>query len=426
MIALLTIAVLSLMVPLRYQTSFALIRPFEFIVALALLGWPLIAARRGVRIPTGFLLLLPYFFWYVISSFTAGAALGAREAVQVIVVTAFAFLLAQEAPRLDARRISRRLLWGMAAIAAGTIVWHISHGYLVGWKRITDPRLTYVFIPTVLAGLILFTEQHRRGKLWLVWIGLFPLLVMSGERKALVAYLILTAVLKARGRLALLVPAAAACFAVLFVTAALVSNPYLHRQIDSVVDPARTADYQYTLATGQYRPGDTPSDVARAFSFHVSLRLFEEHPLFGVGTNQYNTYVDREYPNAPAALRIGIHGEFQRVLTENGLIGFVLYLLIWLLSWRRLRRLLRAAVGESLLTSVQARVLPYIIFVPFALFLGTEAPGTRAFVGIIVVSLFPELVRGALVRSPSPAPVVEEPETVFAAPPELSAPVRAS
>ena len=59
----------------------------------------------------------------------------------------FAFLLAQEAPRLDVNRLSRRLLLGMAAIAAGTIVWHIAHGYWVGWKQIPDPRLVFVFLP---------------------------------------------------------------------------------------------------------------------------------------------------------------------------------------------------------------------------------------------------------------------------------------
>ena len=34
------------------------------------------------------------------------------------------------------KRFSRRLLLGIAAIAFGTIVWHIAHGYWVGWKQV--------------------------------------------------------------------------------------------------------------------------------------------------------------------------------------------------------------------------------------------------------------------------------------------------
>ena len=145
--ALLAVAVLSLMLPIRMETGLILVRPFEFLIALGMLGWPLIAARRGVRVPVGLLLLLPYFLWHVASATVGGSRNTAREGLQVLVVTMFAFLLAQEAPRLDVKRLSRRLLLGMAAIAAGTIVWHIAHGYWVGWKQLPDPRLAFVFLP---------------------------------------------------------------------------------------------------------------------------------------------------------------------------------------------------------------------------------------------------------------------------------------
>ena len=190
----------------------------------------------------------------------------------MLVVTLFAFLLAQEASRLDMNRLSRRLLLGMAAIAAGTILWHIAHGYWVGWKQLPDLRLAFVFLPALIAGLILFAEGGRRRTLHFVWAGMFPLLVMSGERKALVIYLILTALLFARGRLALIVPAVAAAFVGLLLLSTVVENPYLQKQIRTLVDPGGTGNYEYVLATGRYLPGDTPSDVQRAFACHVSSR----------------------------------------------------------------------------------------------------------------------------------------------------------
>ena len=403
--ALLAIAALSLMVPIRMETGLILVRPFEFLIALGLLVWPLIAARRGVRVPVGLLLLLPYFLWHVASATAGGPRNTAREALQVLAVTMFAFLLAQEAPRLDLKRVSRRLLLGTVAIAAGTIVWHIAHGYWVGWKQLPDSRLAFVFLPQLLAGLILFADAEKRRTLHVAWLGILPLLVMSGERKALVIYLILTALLFARGRLALIAPAFAAAFVGLLLLSTVVENPYLQKQIRTLVEPGGTGNYEYVLATGEYLPGDTPSDVQRAFALHVSRQMLAEHPFFGVGTNQYEVIVGDTYPNAPQELHLEIHGEFQRILTENGLVGFSLYVLIWAAAWARLSRALRLAVDRGRLTRTQVRVLPLLLFIPLALFVGTEASGTRALVGAIVISLLPELVRGAVAGAPRPVPL---------------------
>jgi hypothetical protein len=400
--ALLAAAVLSLMLPIRMETGLILVRPFEFLIAIGILGWPLIAARRGVRVPVGLLLLLPYLAWHVASATLGGPRNTVREALQVFVVTMFAFLLAQEAARLDLKRFSRRLLIGIAAIALGTIVWHIAQGYWVGWKRVPDPRLSFVFLPVVLAGLILFAEAKKRRKLHFVWAGMFPVLLMSGERKALVIYLILSALLFARGRLALIVPALASAFVGLLLLSTVVEDPYLQKQIRTLVEAGGTGNYEYVLATGRYLPGDTPSDVQRAFAVHVSRQMFAEHPLLGVGTNQYEAIVGETYPNAPVDMRLGIHGEFQRILTENGLVGFSLYVLIWAAAWARLSRVLRSALDSGRLTSAQVRVLPLLLFIPLALFVGTEASGTRAFVGVIAISLLPELVSGGLARARRP------------------------
>jgi hypothetical protein len=400
--ALLAAAVLSLMLPIRMETGLILVRPFEFLIALGMLGWPLIAARRGVRVPVGLLLLLPYLTWHVASATVGGPRNTAREALQVFVVTMFAFLLAQEALRLDVKRFSRRLFLGIAAIALGTIVWHIANGYWVGWKRVPDPRLSFVFLPVVLAGLILFAEAEKRRRLHFVWVGVFPVLLMSGERKALVIYLILSALLFARGRLALIVPALAAAFVGLLLLSTVVENPYLQKQIRTLVEPGGSGNYEYVLATGRYLPGDTPSDVQRAFALHVSGQMFAEHPLFGVGTNQYEAIVGETYPNAPENMHLAIHGEFQRILTENGLVGLSLYALIWIAAWARLSRVLRGALAYGRLTSTQVRVLPFLVYIPVALFVGTEASGTRAFIGAIAISLLPELVGGALARARTP------------------------
>ena len=79
------------------ETGLILVRPFEFLIALGMLGWPLIAARRGVRVPVGLLLLLPYLTWHVASATVGGPRNTAREALQVFVVTCSPSCVAQEA-----------------------------------------------------------------------------------------------------------------------------------------------------------------------------------------------------------------------------------------------------------------------------------------------------------------------------------------
>ena len=171
--ALLAVAVLSLMLLIRW-TVLVLVRPFEFLIALGISAGrrPQRGAVSRFRRPAAAAPIL-------LLARRVGHGRRARrtssgEGLQVLVVTLFAFLLAQEASRLDMTRLPRRLLLGMVAIAAGTILWHFAHGYWVGWKQLLDPRLAFVFLPAVLAGLILSAEGRRRRTFYFVWAGMFP------------------------------------------------------------------------------------------------------------------------------------------------------------------------------------------------------------------------------------------------------------
>ncbi|RWA70968.1 hypothetical protein EN836_20710 [Mesorhizobium sp. M1C.F.Ca.ET.193.01.1.1] len=393
---LLTFAILSLLLPIRLKTGLVLLRPFELIVLLALIIGLATGRWRNLAFPAGFLLLLPFLGWDMVSAFSVDRENGLRELLQMSAVGAFAFALAQEARRLETDKAVNILLFGMAAILAYTIAWHVAHGYLVGWKHLFDPRLVFSFLPIALAGLLLFANRAKRRTLWVVWAGMLPLLVLSGERKAFLIYLFLTTSLLMRGRLAAMVPALAAGFVGLFVLSTIVDNAYLETQLQTMLHPLSMGQYEYLAATGKYALGDTPSNVQRAFAFTLSKQLISEHPLMGVGTNQFTNIIDTEFSNLPDELRLGIHGEFQRILTENGIIGLSLYILIWLAAWFRLSRVLRWALFHEMIGAAQARLLPLVVLVPCAFYVGTEASGTRAFVTLILVSLLPELTRHGL------------------------------
>lgn len=396
---LLTFAVLSLFLPIRLETGLVLLRPFELIALLMLLIGLGMGRWRRLAFSAGFLLLLPFLGWHMVSAFSVDAENGLRELLQTSAVGAFAFALAQEASRVDTHKAANILLFGMVLILAYTITWHVAHGYLVGWKHLVDPRLAFTFLPIALAGLLLFVNRGKRRILWFVWAGILPLLVLSGERKAFLIYLFLTAALLVRGRLAAVVPAIAAGFAGLFVLSAMVDNDYVQKQLQTILDPLSMGQYEYLAATGKYAPGDTPSNVQRAFAFTLSRQLISEHPLMGVGTNQFKNIIDTDFSGLPDELRLGIHGEFQRILTENGIIGLSLYLLIWIAAWFRLSRTLGWALSHGLIGAAQARLLPLVLLVPCALYVGTEASGTRAFVTLSLVSLLPELTRHGLCLS---------------------------
>lgn len=396
---LLTFAILSLLLPIRLKTGLVLLRPFELIVLLALIIGLATGRWRNLAFPAGFLLLLPFLGWDMVSAFSVNRENGLRELLQMSAVGAFAFALAQETRRLETDKAVNILLFGMVAILAYTIAWHVAHGYLVGWKHLFDPRLAFSFLPIALAGLLLFANRAKRRTLWFVWAGILPLLVLSGERKAFLIYLFLTTALLMRGRLAAMVPAIAAGFVGLFVLSTMVDNAYVEKQLQTMLHPLSMGQYEYLAATGKYAPGDTPSNVQRAFAFTLSRQLISEHPLMGVGTNQFTNIIDTEFSNLPDELRLGIHGEFQRILTENGIIGLSLYILIWLAAWFRLSSALSWALFHGLIGADQARLLPLVLLVPCAFYVGTEASGTRAFVTLIVVSLLPELTRHGLCLS---------------------------
>jgi hypothetical protein len=209
-------------------------------------------------------------------------------------------------------------------------------------------------------------------------------------------YIFATAAILMRGRLAAIAPVAGVGLAGLFALSSVVDNSYIDRQLQTLTDPSSMGQYNQVLATGQYAQGDTPSNVQRAFAFEISKQIFAEHPFVGIGTNQFLNMLDEQFSNLPRELRLGIHGEFQRILSENGLIGLSLYLVIWLAAWFRLGRALSWAHSHGLIRAAQARILPLVFLVPCALYVGTEASGTRAFVTLILVSLSPELTRHGL------------------------------
>ena len=92
---LLALALLTLFTAFKVKTGLVQLRPFD---GLVILMFVLTLLNRNIRVqdrlPAGFLILLPYFFWHTFSALTVGLENGLREGTQIAIVTVFAFTLA--------------------------------------------------------------------------------------------------------------------------------------------------------------------------------------------------------------------------------------------------------------------------------------------------------------------------------------------
>ena len=388
---LLSLALLSLFTPFKIATGLVQLRPFDALTGLALV-WAFSRGRIFPRegLPLGFVILLPYLAWHVLSALSVGVPNGIREGLQVAIGGGI---------RVGAQHRDRRARF--RAHRPPAPVRHGDHHGLVDRMAHRERLLDGVEATARSQGDVHLSPSRprvhahrarntRRGVLWLGWVCLGAVILASGERKALIVYAALSAALIARGRLLSSLHVIGGAFAVLVLLSGIIEDPYLSRQIESVVDPLDTGDFSTAIATGEAAQGDTRSNAQRGFALALAGDLISQNLLFGVGTNEYERIIESRYAYLPEFLRAGIHGEFLRVLTENGLIGLVSYLAIWLMAVYRTRAVLRSQIHDQLLTTSQAALLQIVTFVPCLLYITFEASGTHSMVVLTFLSLLPE------------------------------------
>lgn len=387
---LLALVVVSLFTPFRMATGVAIVRPFDvlvallFVVALAHLG-----RMRTDRALTGFWILLPYLAWHALSAFGLSSANGLREAIQVSVILMFAASLFIIKDQINFRLVGQYLLIGLLAVMLYNAGYHIAIGYKGGWKTLGDAKLSMTFLPVVLGLFLVFRPGWRPGLI--LWLATGAVILLSGERKALVMFGLLSALVFGRGRLVTMAVILGFGAQALQLFALATSNDYLTRQIDTLFNPSTATDASVaTLLRGG--SAESLSNAQRAFSLRISEDLFREHPLFGAGTNAYLNYIRQLYPYAPAHLQLGIHGEFQRVTVENGLFGLALYVAIFATGLGRTL----ALIGELPVRARRTYALAALVLgIPSLLSLTLEAAATRSFLVLVILSLAPDLMRRA-------------------------------
>ena len=371
------------------------LRPFDALAAL-LLVWTVIRFDlvMRTRITAGFLILIPFFLIHILSALSVSSSNGFREILQVTLLMGVAVVLVVASSRLDYRKAGTILLVGLFVVMAYNVGWHIAHGYWSGWKRLNDPKAAFTFLPMLLALFLLFAPADKRKFYWVLWGFVGVIVLFSGERKALLSFAMMTVALVGRGRLLVALPVIAAGLVALSIFASISNDPYMSRQINTLLEPTAPGPPLAAMAHGVMP--ESLSDAARDFTSQQVVAMWKEHPVFGVGTNSYYELIKTRFAYLPEFMKVSAHGEFLRVLVENGVVGIFFYGLIWMTALVRSVGVSRFLRRKGAISAAQARILPIILIFPPILYISFEAAGTRSFMTLIISSLAPDFLYWAL------------------------------
>ncbi len=394
---LIPVTFLTLFAAIKLKFGFGQLRPFDGCVLLLLLWLAFnIKTLARTRVSAGFMVLLPYFALHVLSAYAYYPLNGLREAAQISLLIGFTLVLVSFADKADYEKMGRVLLIGLVCIMLFNIGWHIEQGYWSGWKRLHDPKAAFTFLPMVLALFLVFIPPRRRQLYWALWIAVGIAIVFSGERKAMLTFGLLTVMLVSSGRILRALPVAVAGFFALLAYASISDDAYVARQIRSVLEPTTTSLPLSAIARGEMPR--SLSNAARELSISQIGRMMSENPVFGVGTNAYVDTLRARFPYLPDYMLAGVHGEFLRVLVENGVLGLLFYAAIWWLSLLRLRRVVQYLRRRGYIDAAQTAMLPIILLAPPFFYVATEASGTRVVIATVLASLSPNFLYWAVTR----------------------------
>jgi hypothetical protein len=392
-------ALASLFSNLELIVRGAKLRPFD---ALVLVMFLQLALTRGpaTRLPLGLVLCGLFFAVHAAGASMLGPGNFLREGIQVGVVFVFGAYLYNSLTAEQLHRFLPLFTAILLIVMLYNIFWHLDNGYYTGWKRLDAPKMAFSFLPVLLT---YFAMKHHEAPSPATRLATFllsamlPILILSGERKALLFYLICCIVYVRKTRMLVRPTWMFAIFTAAFVAMVflplLLEIPYVAKQVDSMLAPFSTAEIRI-YSSGEY-VSESLSNAQRVFATRVGLEMFWDNPLIGVGTNAYQKIVTAQFSHLPMILTNSIHSEFLRTLAENGLLGFLAFAL-------PLLRTVHFAVFSGSQGLGKTEWCGCLLFLTAALILlSIESSGTRLMVPYVMIAILPDLVR-RLGRAPSP------------------------
>ncbi len=280
-----------------------------FTSVLALIGF----AKRSTLFATMNWALLAFVVMHVASAFRLGMDNGVRELIESGMVFAFVLSFAARYSRASIRRFYILFAPMAAAIMLYNIGWHVGQGYYYMWKRLYNPKALFDLLPLMITAWLLTRQKFPLLMAFGLMLLAGGIILLSGERKAYIAFIIAIALmLNPKNAGSYLVPLLAGVL--VYVGVKLSGSDYVARQIQTLLA---------TIGIGPMP--DSISSTERAWQIHLGLLFLRQNPLFGVGTNGF-LHLSQSLYAASDFSQIGIHGEALRVLVEDGVLGFGVYL----------------------------------------------------------------------------------------------------
>mgnify|MGYP001270917296 CR=1 FL=1 len=390
--------VLALFSNLRFQTDFAVLRLFDALT-LFFFVYFFFKNLQSENQSKGYLYILPFFFFHVMMSHKLGLLNLLREFIQITLICFFLYIIIKSREFINFKNLMKYILISTALIIFYTISWHIYNGYLVGWKSLADTRIAYSFFTVIFFIYFNLSKKNKSPVFLFFSVILFLILILSGERKAIAIFIFLFLLNYFKGIGIKSFIMLSILYFGFSISSSYITNSYIKNKIDTTLNLMNTGNFNYVLQTGNISREDTYSNAQRAFSLEISKELIKNNFLMGIGTNNYEVVVNQDYNYLPKFMKLGIHGEFQRVLVENGIIGFIFYIFIWIKSWSRLKVVIKNLKINNKIYLPDINFLMLSIFVPAAFYIGTEASSTRSFILIGILSVLPDLIEAKIKKT---------------------------
>lgn len=379
------VAAIVLTLPLEFTARYIPLQLHRFVILVvaATFGYLVLRGRRSVIIPRfASVWLLVALVVASLASWALTRAPGSTNALLAVAMYPFVGLLIANlvVTRNDHRRAWTAFLVSALAVAVLGAILYVAHAQI--WApnpavanrlniTFADPNITARFLTLgACAAVILFAAGEVPA--WLAGgaaISCAVVLPLTYSRSGLALFVLMVAsmVLFAFDRRR---AAALAVVALIAFGMSTALNPDTrHRATDAV---ATVAD----VITGTHHSGAAPTPVDngialgdnRVFLVAAGLKMFADHPLFGVGLGGYQHALLTTYSRflPPAYTDSVSHTAVITVLAEQGVVGALLLLLLLLQLAREAWAARRRKDGWEVWTTISAAmVVPIFLYSQF-------------------------------------------------------------
>lgn len=369
---LLGLAVLSLFSGMGIEAAGANLRPFDAILLIAACIWgyrSLATGRLGIRkrelsAPVTLCMLLLCLYVPLNAYFQSSVGTAIKEAIQYSEFLLLLLLISFVTRSPDNRKLFLNILfYGLGLVVLLTAFYHIAQGDLVNYKMLNDPKYAFGLF-ALFASCMHLAGKRSAGYTILLGAALL-LMVLSGERKGWVAFVAAVSsvvwftqisggikrswvsTLVTKGVPLLVVSGIGLLF---LLQSSQTGRMYLYKQVNTFGSLVERIDFEQGI---DYQDHTTVSDQTRLFLMIYSIETFREHPLFGIGPDQFKDEIRWVAPTQRFVT--SPHNEYLNYAAETGLFGLLPYLGVWFFTFRRVYRLLvrsRARGGDPLVYSI--------------------------------------------------------------------------